>query len=77
MNESDSDASNADQIKQAAAANPFAGPNVIKNKDEVMEDASADVEEKKEEPVQQMSLGQQIAKAGKRMQEPKNTIAFK
>ena len=52
MSESDSEASNADQMKQAAASNPFAGPNVIKNKDEVMEDLEADIEEKKEKPVQ-------------------------
>ena len=62
MSESDSEASQADQVKQAAASNPFVAPNVIKNRDEVMEDASADLEEKKEKPAQQLSIGQQIAK---------------
>ena len=57
--------------------------NVIRNADEEMEEQQveagvgnplASVEEEKEPP---LSLGQRIAKAGKRMQEPKLTISFK
>lgn len=42
-----------------------------------MIDDSADIEESKDVPEKLESLGQQIAKQGKRIEEPKNTINFK